>query len=127
MPLKLVRIKKKKTRSARSKKKSGIDKFLDAIDVQMRIAGGEKVKQGRGKAKSWMEDGAAFGVEKIIKPKIGTRLLWNKSAMLVDTKKKNAPMAELKTLKKEVEDGKLTNRIYSVLRAKKKKSAAKSK
>ncbi len=123
MSLKLIRMKKPKASAAKSQKKTEIDKFMDAIDVQLRIASGEKVKKGKGLAKSWMEDGAAFGTDKVVRPKIGNTYLWERSAIPVDANEKNAPTAELQSLKKEVEDGKLSNRIYSVLRAKKKDAA----
>lgn len=125
MSLKLIRMKKPKTAAAKAQKKSEIDKFIDAIDVQLRIASGEKVKKGKGLAKSWMENGTAFGTDKVVRPKIGNAHLWDKSAIPVDTKKENAPSAELQSLKKEVEDGKLSNRIYAVLRSKKKGAAKK--
>ena len=50
MALKLVR--KKKATPVRLKK-SEITKFMDAVDVQLRLAAGEKVKSGRGTAKSF--------------------------------------------------------------------------
>ena len=59
MVLKLVRTKKVTPAAASRRKKSEIEKFKDAIDVQMRLASGEKVKQGRGFAKSWVERGLA--------------------------------------------------------------------
>jgi hypothetical protein len=125
MPLKLIRMKKPKAAAAKTQKKSEIDKFIDAIDVQLRIASGEKVKKGKGLAKSWMEDGAAFGTDKVLRPKVGNAYLWSKSALAVDTKKKDAPTTELKAIKKEAEDGKLSNRIYAALRSKKKDAAKK--
>ncbi len=65
MALKLVRKKKAKSASDVRKKKSEIDKFKDAIDVQLRLASGEKVKKGKGFAKGWMGDGKKYGVEKV--------------------------------------------------------------
>ena len=63
MALKLVRRKKAKpAASGRRSKKSEIEKFKDAIDVQLRLAAGEQVKKGKGYAKSWMEDGESYGV-----------------------------------------------------------------
>ncbi len=55
MALKLVRKKKAKPVASGRKRKSAIEKFKDAIEVQLRLASGEKVKKGRGIAKSWME------------------------------------------------------------------------
>ncbi len=61
MALKLVRKKKAKSASAGRKKKSEIERFNDAIGVQLRLASGENVKKGKGFAKSWMEDGEKYG------------------------------------------------------------------
>ncbi len=83
MALKLVRTKKAKSASDVRKKKSEIDKFKDAIDGQLRLASGEKVKKGRGFAKSWMEGGKEYGVEKVLAPRVGTRLLYPKSALML--------------------------------------------
>ena len=124
MSLKLVRRKKAKGTAGR-KKKSETEKFADAIDVQIRIADGETVKQGRGTAKSWMEDGSAFGVDKILNAKVGKTPLHSKSAYVVDMKQKKPPLKELKELKEAVLAGKLTNRVNAILREQKKKSAAK--
>jgi hypothetical protein len=125
--LKLVRKKKVKSASAGRKKKSEIEKFQDAIDVQLRLASGENVKKGKGFAKSWMEDGEEYGVERILAPRVGTRLLYPKSAVAVDMKQKKPPTKELKELRGLVADGKLTNRIYMALRKQKKALAAKKK
>ncbi len=64
MAVKLVRKKKAKSVASGRKKKSAIEKFKGAIEVQLRLASGEKVKKGRGIAKSWMVDGKEYGVEK---------------------------------------------------------------
>ncbi len=64
MALKLVRKKKVKPAAAGRRKKSEIEKFRDAIDIQLRLASGEKVKRGKGFAKSWMKDGKEYGVER---------------------------------------------------------------
>ena len=127
MALKLVRKKKAKSASAGRKKKSEIEKFKDAIDVQLRLASGKKVKKGKGFAKSWMEDGEEYGVKKILAPRVGTRLLYPKSAIAVDMKQKNPPTKELKELRRLVADGKLAQRIYLALRKQKKAVAAKKK
>ncbi len=95
MALKLVRKKKAKSASAGRKKKSEIEKFKNAIDVQLRLASGEKVKKGRGFAKSWMEDGKEYGVEKVLAPRVGKRALYSKSALVVDMKQKKPPTKEL--------------------------------
>ena len=119
MALKLVRKKKAKLASA-SRKKSEVEKFKDAIDVQLRIASGEKVKKGRGLAKSWMKDGEEYGEEKVLTPRVGSRLLYPISSIAVNMKQKNPPTTELKELRKKVVDGKLTNRINKAVAAKKK-------
>ncbi len=126
MALKLVRKKKAKP-AAGGRKKSEIEKFLDAIDVQLRLASGEKVKKGRGSAKSWLKDGEEYGAEKVLVPRVGTRLLYPKSAIVVNMKQKNPPTNELTELGRSVADGKLTNRIYMVLRKQKKAAPAKKK
>ncbi len=98
MALKLVRKKKVKSAAAGRRKKSVIEKFKDAIDVQLRLASGEKVKKGRGFAKSWMEDGEEYGVENILVPRVGTRLLYREFALVVDMKQQKPPTQELKEL-----------------------------
>ena len=127
MALKLVRKKKAKSASAGRKKKSEIEKFKDAIDVQLRLASGEKVKKGKGFAKNWMEDGAEYGEEKILAPRVGTRPLYPKSALVVDMKQQKPPTKELKDLRRLVAGGKLTKRIYTASRKQKKAVAAKTK
>ncbi len=125
MALKLVRKKKAKSASAGRKKKSEIGKFKDAIDVQLRLASGEKVKKGRGFAKSWMRDGEEYGVEKILAPRVGTRLLYPKSALVIDMKQKKPPTKELKELHGLAADGKLSKGIYMAARKQKKAVAVK--
>ncbi len=117
MALKLVR--KKKATSV-SRKKSEITKFLDAIDVQLRLAAGERVKKGRGSAKSWMEDGADYGVAKVLVPRVRNRPLYRGSAIVVNMKQKAPPTNELKDLKKRTASGKLSNKIYAASRKPKK-------
>ncbi len=124
MALKLVRKKKAKP-GASGRKKSAIEKFKDAIDVQLRLASGEKVKKGRGIAKSWMVDGKEYGVEKVLVPRVGNRPLYGRSAITVDMKQKKPPTNELKELRKLVADGKLTKQIYRL--RKRKAVAAKKK
>ena len=125
MALKLVRQKKKLTASKKSQKKSAVEKFSDAIDVQIRIAAGETVKQGRGTAKSWVADGAAYGEKFILQPKIGKSMLWPKAAMPLKSDSAKDVTAALKSLKAELDGGKLKNRIYAVIRSQKKKVAKK--
>ena len=122
MALKLVR--KKKATSV-SRKKSEITKFMDAVDVQLRLATGAKVKKGRGSAKSWMQDGADYGVATVLVPRVGNRPLYRDSAIVVDMKQKAPPTNELKDLRKRAVSGKLSNSIYRALR--KPKKAAKKK
>ncbi len=125
MAVKLVRKKKAKSAVAGRKKKSQIEKFKDAIDVQLRLAAGEKVKKGRGFAKSWMGDGKEYGVEKVVVPRVGTRLLYPKSAVVVDMKQQKPPTKELRELRGLVAAGKLTHQIYLGLRKQKKAVAVK--
>ncbi len=120
MTLKLVRKKKVYPAAVGGKKKSEIEKFKDAIDVQLRLASGEKVKKGRGFVKIWMEDGKEYGVEKVLVPRVGNRPLYAKSALVVDMKQKKPPTKELKELRGLATDGKLSNRIYMTLRKQKK-------
>ncbi len=86
------------------------------VDVQLRLASGEKVKKGKGYANSWTVDGADYGVEKILVPRAGNRRLYAKSALVVDMKQKNPPTKELKELRSLAADGELSNRIYAALR-----------
>ncbi len=118
MALKLVRKKKVKPGGSGRKKKSEIEKFKDAVDVQLRLASGEKVKKGRGIAKSWMVDGKEYGVEKVLVPRAGNRPLYGKSAITVDMKQKKPPTNELKELRGLVVDGKLTKQIYRLRKRK---------
>ncbi len=124
MALKLVRKKKAKLASGRQKK-SEIEKFKDAIDVQLRLASGEKVEKGRGIAKSWMVDGKEYGVEKVLVPRVGNRPLYGRSAITVDMKQKKPPTNELKELRGLVADRKLIKQIYRL--RKRKAVAAKKK
>ncbi len=124
MALKLVRKKTAMPVSSR-KKKGAIEKFKDAIEVQLRLASGEKVKKGRGVAKSWMVDGKEYGVEKVLVPRVGNRPLYGRSAITVDMKQKKPPTKELKELRGLVADGKLTKQIYRL--RKRKAVAAKKK
>ncbi len=126
MALKLIRKKKVKPASAGRRRKSEIEKFKAAIDVQLRLAAGEKVKKGKGFAKSWLEDGKAYGVKNVLVPRVGNRPLYPKSALVVDMKQKQPPTNELKHLRQLAEDGKLSNQIYKALRKPKKAAAAPS-
>ncbi len=123
----LKHVRKKKAKPAAGRKKSEIDKFSDAIDVQLRLASGEKVKKGKGYAKSWMQDGAEYGAEKVLVPRIGNRPLYVRSAISIDTKQNKPPTNELKELRGLVADGKLTKQIYVAARKRKKAVAAKKK
>ncbi len=126
MALKLVRKKKVRPAAAGRRKKSEIEKFKDAIDVQLRLASGETVKKGKGFAKSWMEDGKKYGVEKVLVPLIGNRPLYPKSALVVDMTQKKPPINELKELRGLAADGNLSNRIYALRRRKKAVAVKKS-
>ena len=125
MALKLVRKKKVKPAAAGRRTTSEIEKFRNAVDVQLRLASGEQVKKGRGLAKSWMVDGTEYGVAKVLVPRVGNRPLYPKSALVVDMKQKRPPTKELKELAGLADDGKLSNRIYATLRKQKKAVAAK--
>ena len=127
MGLKLVR--KKVTTGAAvagRRKKGAIEKFKDAVEVQLRLASGEKVKKGKGIAKSWMEDGKGYGVAKVLNPRVGNVPLYNRSAIVVDMKQKKPPTNELKELLARAADGKLAGPIYKAAR-KGKAGAAKNK
>ena len=125
MALKLVRKKKAKPVASGRQKKSEIEKFKDAIDVQLRLASGEKVEKGRGIAKSWMGDGKEYGVDKVLVPRVGNRPLYGRSAITVDMKQKKPPTNELEELRKLVADRKLIKQIYRL--RKRKAVAAKKK
>ncbi len=126
MALKLVR-KKTTTAAASGRRKKGeIEKFKDAIEVQLRLASGEEVKKGKGIAKSWMEDGQEYGVAKVLNPRVGNVPLYDRSAIAVDMKQKRPPTNELKELLARTADGKLAGPIYKAAR-KKKAGAAKDK
>ena len=125
MALKLVRKKKVKPAAAGRRKKSDIEKFKDAIDVQLRLVSGEKVKKGKGFAKSWMKDGKEYGVEKVLVPRVGNRPLYPKSVLVVDMNQKKPPTKELKEVRRLAADGKLSNRINMALRKQKKAVAVK--
>ncbi len=116
MGLKLVR-KKTTTAAAPGRRKKGeIEKFKDAIEVQLRLASGEEVKKGKGIAKSWMEDGQEYGVAKVLIPRVGNVPLYNRSAIVVDMKQKKPPRNELKELLARAADGKLAGPIYKAVR-----------
>ncbi len=120
MALKLVRKKKVKPAAAGRRKKSEVEKFKDAIDVQLRLASGATVKKGRGFVKSWLEDGKEYGVEKVLAPRVGNRPLYPKSALVVDMKQTKPPTGELRELRGLAADGKLSSRINMALRKQKK-------
>ncbi len=120
MALKLVRKKKVKPAAAGRRKTSEIQKFKDTVDVQLRLASGEKVKKGKGFARSWMEDGKEYGVEKVLVARVGNRPLYSRSALVVDMKQTKPPTKELKELRGLAADGKLSNRIYMASRKQKK-------
>lgn len=120
MTLKLVRKKKVSPAAYGSKKKSEIEKFKDSIGVQLRIASGEKVKKGKGFARSWMEDGKEYGVESVLVPRIRNRPLYPKSALVVDMKQKKPPSRELRELVGMAAEGKLSKRIHLALLKQKK-------
>ena len=124
MGLKLVRKKVSRAATSGRRKKGEIEKFKDAIEVQLRLASGEEVKKGKGIARSWMEDGKDYGVAKVLNPRVGTVPLYDKSAIVVDMKQKKPPTNELKELRVRTEDGKLAGPIYKAAR-KKKSGAAK--
>ncbi len=125
MALKLVRKKKVKSAAAGRRKKSEIEKFKDAIDVQLRLASGEKVKKGKGFAKSWMKDGKEYGVEKVLVPRVRNRPLYPKAVLVVDPKHQKPPTKELMELRGLAADGKLSNRINMALRKQKNPVAVK--
>ncbi len=110
MALKLVR--KKKAKPA-GRRKSEIEKFMDVIRVQLRLAAGEKVKKGKGIAKSWMQDGAEYGVAKVLVPRVRNRPIYTQSAIAVNMKQKIPPTNELKEMKKLAASGKLSSKIYA--------------
>ena len=120
MALKLVRIKKKPAAFKASKKKSGVEKFSDAIEVQLRLASGETVKQARGTVRSWVAEGSAYGEKFVLLPKIGKSLLWPKAALPLKSDTEKDVTAALNSLKAEVASGKFNNRIYAVIRSQKK-------
>ncbi len=105
MALKLVRKKTTTADAAGHRKKGEIEKFKDAIEVQLRLASGEEVKKGKGIAKSWMGDGKEYGVGKVLIPRVGDVPLYNRSAILVDMKQKKPPTNELKELLARAADG----------------------
>ena len=88
--------------------------------MQLRIAAGETVKQGRGTAKSWVVDGSDYDVTFVLLPKIGISLLWPKAGMPLKSDSTKDVTAALNSLKAEVASGKFNNRIYAVLRSQKK-------
>ncbi len=114
-----------KPAAAGRSKTSEIENFKAAIDVQLRLASGEKVKKGKGFARSWMEDGKEYGVEKVLVPRVGNRPLYPRSVLVVDPKYQNPPTKELKELRGLAADGKLSNRINMALRKQKKAVAVK--
>ena len=126
MALKLIRKKKAKPAALGRRKKGEIEKFMAAVDVQLRVASGKKVKKGKGFAKGWLEDGKQFGVEGVLVPRVGNRPLYPKSALVVDMKQKKPPTNELKDLRQLAEAGKLSNQIYKALRKPKKPASAPS-
>ena len=91
----------------------------------MRIVAGETVKQGRGTVRSWLTEGSAYGEKFVLLPKIGKSLLWPKASMPLKSDSAKDVTAALNSLKAEVDSGKLSNRIYAVIRSQKKKAEKK--
>ena len=58
-------------------------------------------------------------------PKIGKSLLWPKAALPLKSDTTKDVTAALNSLKTEVDSGKLSNRIYAVIRSQKKKAGKK--
>ena len=112
--LRLVRKKRRVAGAKGSRKKTDVEKFISAIDVQLRLAQGQKVRKGRGVARSWMVDGNAYGVGRILVPRVGTKQLYGKSAIVVDASRANPPTAELNELRSRAVEGKLTAKINRV-------------
>ncbi len=66
-----------------------------------------------------------YGIEKVLVPRVGNRLLYPKSVLVVDPKHQKPPTKELKELRGLAAAGKLSNRINMALRKQKKAVAVK--
>ena len=62
-------------------------------------------------AKSWIVEGAAYGEKFVLLPKVGKSLLWPKAAMPMKNDSAKDVTAALKSLKAELDGGKLKNQI----------------
>jgi len=113
MALQLVHKKKSVSKAAPKKRKTNKMRFIEAIEVQLRIAGGEKVIKGTGLANSWIGDGKEYGIDKVMVPKVTNKKLYQKAVIAV--KSKNG-VAELKELRKMIESGKLIADVNALYR-----------
>ena len=118
----MIAVRKKKARpKATAKRKTVSEKFVDLIDVQLRLAKGEKVNQGRGTAASWMQDGNEYGVGKVLIPRIGRKPVWDKIAFVVNTKQPKPPTNELQELRREVVAGRYFTKLRLSMPTRKRK------
>ena len=61
MAIKLVRKKKITKKSTASNRVTNSERFASEVDIQIRLAKGEKITRGRGEAKSWLQAGEEYG------------------------------------------------------------------
>lgn len=120
MALEQFRLIKKKANKSGPKKLTNTEKFINAIDDQIKIAGGKKVKRGRGNLKSWIVDGSVYeksGGPKAIIAVVNGKPLLGKSGYKV---KSANGVAELRELKKAIQGGAMktnVNKLYAKAKA----------
>ena len=112
MAIRLVRKKKPKKRTV-SNRMTNSDRFAAEIDIQIRLAKGEKITRGRGKANSWLQDGAEYDVAKVMVPEVRNKKLYGKSAVSVQSAN---GIAELQELKAQVLGGKMAAKVNALYR-----------
>jgi hypothetical protein len=120
MVLKLVRKKKAISKiKAKPKRPTNAQRFVIEIDAQIDIAKGKKVKAGRGIKKSWIEDGADYGVKSVLVPRAGNKKLYPGSAIQISS---GDGVKELTELRKDIAAGKLLGKVNALYRKPKKKT-----
>ena len=93
---------------------------MSVKETSQALRGYGRRKKRAGTAKSWVADGSAYGEAFILLPMIGKTPLWAKAAIPLNSNSAKDVTAALNSLMTEVADGKMNNRIYAIIRSRKK-------
>ena len=69
--------------ASKPKRLTNSQRFASEIDDQIKISRGQRIKAGGGYKKSWLRDGAAYGVKSILVPEINGKTLFPASTYAV--------------------------------------------